>query len=181
MRGDTYHSEILEGTGRLNVLQRSSKVLQLKVDSLLGSLGILDSLCLKSIDGLELAVDVVGGGLELVESLLDLVHDGLVLKDRAVGGEIDGRGLLGELLNLATRVLVALLEGLEGRDGLAAETQRAGHLGPVELESSASLWQGRRKLAHQVDRIGRWQLKPENRETASSSLFESRIKSVYVP
>jgi hypothetical protein len=54
-------------------------------------------------------------------------------------GEVDGRGLLGQLLNLAARVLVALLEGLEGRDGLAAKSQRAGDLDPVELQSCASL------------------------------------------
>lgn len=58
-------------------------------------------------------------------------------------GEVDGGGLLGQKLNLAAGILVALLEGLEGRDSLAAESQRAGDLGPVELEGCASLLGGK--------------------------------------
>lgn len=133
------NGEVLERPGLLNVLQGRGKVLQLQVDGLLGGLGILDGLGLEGIDGLELAGDVVGGGLEVLEALLDLVDDGLVLEDGAVGGEVDGRGLLGQGLDPAARVLVALLEGLKGGSRLAAETQRAGHLGPVELESGAAL------------------------------------------
>jgi hypothetical protein len=63
----------------------------------------------------------------------------LVLEDGSVGGEVDGGGLLRELLDLAAGVLVALLEGLEGGNGLATEAERAGDLGPVKLESCASL------------------------------------------
>lgn len=58
-------------------------------------------------------------------------------------GEVDGGRLLSQLLDLAAGVLVALLEGLEGGDGLAAEAQGRGDLDPVELESCASLF-GRR-------------------------------------
>jgi hypothetical protein len=144
--GYTYNSEVLEWPGLLDVLQGSSQVLELQVDSLLGSLGVLEGLNLEGIDGLDLTGNIVGGGLEVLESLLDLVDDGLVLQDGAVGGEVDGRGLLGELLDLAARILVALLEGLQGRDGLTAEAQRAGDLGPVELESCASLKGERREL-----------------------------------
>lgn len=136
----TYDSEVLERTGGLDVLEGGSEVLELEVDSLLGGLGVLDSLNLESLDSLELAADVVGGGLEGLEALLDLVDDGGVLEGGAVGGEVDGRGLLGKLLDLAAGVLVALLESLEGRHGLAAETKRVGHLDPVELKGSASLF-----------------------------------------
>lgn len=135
----TYHGELVEGSGGLNVLQGSLEVLELEVDLLLGSLGVLDGLDLESIDGLELAGEIVGGGLEVLESLLDLVNDGLVLEDAAVVGEVDGGRLLAELLHLAAGVLVARLEGLEGGDGLAAQAERGGHLGPVELEGGAAL------------------------------------------
>lgn len=138
----TYDSEVLEGTGLLNVLQGGSEILQLKINSLLGSLGILDGLNLKGVNGLELTADIVGGGLEGLEALLDLVDDGGVLEGRSVGGEVDGRRLLREHLDLAAGVFVALLEGLKRGDGLTAEAQRAGNLGPVELESCASLYRG---------------------------------------
>lgn len=146
-RGCTYNSEVLERPGRLNVLQGRGEVLELQVDGLLGSLGILDGLHLEGVDGLDLAADIVGVGLELLESLLNLINDGAVLEHGAVGGEVDGRGLLRQLLNLAARVLVALLEGLQGGDGLAAEAQRAGDLGPVELQGGASLREGREKIS----------------------------------
>jgi hypothetical protein len=138
--GKTYNSEVLERPGGLDVLEGGGEVLELEVDGLLGGLGVLDGLDLEGVDGLELAAHVVGGRLELAEALLDLVDDGLVLERGAVGGEVDGGGLLREQLDLAAGILVALLEGLEGGDGLAAEAQRAGDLGPVELESSASLF-----------------------------------------
>lgn len=160
--GSTYDSEVLEGSGGLNVLQGSGKVLELQVDGLLGSLGVLDGLGLEGIDGLQLARDIVGDGLEGSESLLDLLDDGLVLEDGSVGGEVDGGGLLGKGLELAAGVLVALLEGLEGGNGLAAEAQRAGDLGPVELESCASLFGGR-KLAHGFGSRAAARLAPEQR------------------
>lgn len=137
--GATYNGEVLEGSGLLDVLEGSGEVLELEVDGLLGGLGVLDSLGLEGVNGLDLSADVVGGGLESVESLLDLVDDGLVLQEGSVGGEVNRRGLLGEHLDLAAGILVALLEGLQGSDGLATEAQRGGHLGPVELESCASL------------------------------------------
>lgn len=134
------HSKVLEGTGLLDVLEGSSEILQLKVYGLLGGLGVLDSLDLEGVDGLNLAANVVGGGLEVLEALLDLVDNSLVLEEGAVGGEVDSRGLLGQLLDLAAGVLVALLEGLQGGDGLAAQAEGGGHLGPVELQSRASLF-----------------------------------------
>ncbi|KAI6775732.1 hypothetical protein HG530_002490 [Fusarium avenaceum] len=137
--GDTYDSEVLEWSGLLDVLEGSGKVLELEVDGLLGGLGVLDGLSLESIDSLQLSANIVGDGLEGVESLLDLIDDSLVLEDGSVLGEIDGGGLLREVLDLAADVLVALLEGLQGGDGLATETEGAGDLGPVKLESCASL------------------------------------------
>lgn len=139
----TYHSELLEGPGLLDVGQRLVQVLQLQVDLGLGGLGILDGLGLEGGDGLELAGDVVGGGLEGLEALLDLVDDGLVLEDGAVLGEVDLGGELRQLLDPALGVVVARLEGLQGRDRLATEAQGGGDLGPVELEGCGSL-RGRR-------------------------------------
>lgn len=142
----TYHREILKRPGLLNVLQSSSQVLELEVDGLLGGLCILDGLSLEGVNGLQLAVDVVGNGFEGLEALLDLVDDGLVLERGPVVGKVDRRGLFRQLLDLATGVFVALLEGLQRGDGLATQSQRAGDLGPVELESCASLLR-RGKLA----------------------------------
>ena len=134
-----YHSELLEWSRVLNVLEGLLEVLQFKVDLVLGSLGILDSLNLEGGDGLELAVEVVGGGLEGIEAFLDLVNDSLVLEDAAVLGEVDGGRQLGQLLDLAADVVVALLEGLQRRNRLAAQAQGGGDFGPVELEGCGSL------------------------------------------
>lgn len=71
--------------------------------------------------------------------VLELVDDRLVLQDLAVEREVDLLGSLGEDLHLAAGVIVALLEGLEGGRGLAAEAQRAGDLDPVDLECGAAL------------------------------------------
>lgn len=108
----TYHSELIEGPCRLDVGQRLLQVLQLEVDLLLGELGVLDGLGLKSRDGLELAGNIVCCGLEGLETLLDLVDDGLVLEHGAVLGEVDLGGVLRQLLELALGVVVARLESL---------------------------------------------------------------------
>ena len=54
-------------------------------------------------------------------------------------GEVDLRGLLLEGLELAAGVIVALLEGVERGNSLAAKAERRGDLRPVELERCASL------------------------------------------
>lgn len=138
----TYDSEVLEGTGSLDVLQGLLQVGELSLDLALGLLGVLNSLGLEGVDGLDLAANVVGSGLEGLEVVLDLVDDGLVLQDAAVVGEVDGLGLLGQDLDLAAGVVVALLEGLERSGGLAAEAERGRNLGPVDLESGAALCRG---------------------------------------
>ncbi|KAI6753107.1 hypothetical protein HG531_005276 [Fusarium graminearum] len=161
--------EVLEWSGLLDVLQGSGEVLELEVDGLLGGLGVLDGLSLEGIDGLQLSADIVGNGLEGVESLLDLVDDGLVLEDGSILGEVDGGGLLLELLDLAADVLVALLEGLQGGNSLATETEGAGDLGPVKLESCASLLAG---LAVVVTRVV---LSVLRSELGSSSLLSSGV------
>lgn len=119
----TYHSEVLERPGGLNVLEGLLKVLQLSVDLALGLLGALEGLGLVGLDGLDLAADVVLLDLEGVDLLLDVVDDGGVLQDGAVVGEVDLLGLLGQDLDLAARVVVALLEGLQGLGGGAAEAE----------------------------------------------------------
>ena len=136
----TYDSEVLEGTGSLDVLQGLLQVLQLGLNLALSSLGVLNSLGLEGIDGLQLAVDIVGSGLEGLEVVLNLVDDGLVLQDTAVVAEVNGLGLLGQGLDLAAGLVVALLEGVEGGGGLTAEAERGRHLGPVDLGSGAALF-----------------------------------------
>lgn len=138
--GDLVDGELVKGPGVLNVLERLLEVLELEVDLLAGGLGVLDGLDLKGVDGLELTGDVVGGGLEGVEALLNLVDDGLVLEHAAVVGKVDGGRELLELLHLAADVVVALLEGLEAGRRLAAQAERRSNLGPVDLESCASLF-----------------------------------------
>jgi hypothetical protein len=140
---DTYHGEVLEGTGSLDVLQSLLQVDKLGIDLALGLLGVLDGLGLESVDGLQLAADIVGSGLEGLEVVLDLVDDGLVLEDTAVVGEVDGLGLLGQDLDLAAGIIVALLEGLQGGGSLAAEAEGGRNLGPVELECGAALFRVR--------------------------------------
>lgn len=60
--------------------------------------------------------------------------------------EVDLGRLFLEELELAAGVVVALLEGVERGDRLAAEAERGGDLRPVELESCASLL-ARRKIS----------------------------------
>jgi hypothetical protein len=92
-----------------------------------------------------LTVHIVGCGLEGGEALLDLINDGLVLEDGAVVAEVDRLGLLGKDLDLAARVIVALLEGLETRRRLAAEAEGGGDFSPVELERGGSLHRRERR------------------------------------
>lgn len=140
---NTYHGEVLEGTGGLDVLQGLLQVDELSVDLALGLLGVLDGLGLEGIDGLQLAADIVRSRLEALEVVLDLVNDGLVLEDAAVVGKVDGLGLLGQDLDLAAGVIVALLEGLQRGGGLAAEAEGGRDLDPIDLECGAALFRVR--------------------------------------
>lgn len=130
---NTYHSEILERPGLLNVLQRLVQILQFLVNHALRLLGALDGLCLERLNGLHLSLNIVGGWLEGLELLLYIVDDGLVLEDSAVVGEIDGGGVLLELLDLSAGVVVALLESNEGVGGAAFETELGTELCPVQF------------------------------------------------
>jgi hypothetical protein len=56
--------------------------------------------------------------------------------------EVDGLGLLGQERDFAARVVVALLEGLQSRGGLASDPELRAELGPVELEGGAALLGG---------------------------------------
>lgn len=84
--------------------------------------------------------DIVRLGLECVEALLDLVDDGSVLQHGAVVREVNGLGLLLEDAELSARIVVALLEALEGGSSLAFETKLRANLSPVELEGCGALW-----------------------------------------
>lgn len=137
---NTYHREVLERPGSLDVLQSQLQVLQLSLNLALSLLCVLNSLRLKGINGLQLAADVVAGRLEVLKVVLDLVDDGLVLEDFPVVIEVDGLGLLGQNLELAPGFIVALLEGLQRGRCLATEAERGGQLGPVDLECGAALW-----------------------------------------
>ena len=121
------------------MLQSFLQAPQLSLNLALRRLSIGNGLGLERLNGLDLSVDVVRRGLERLEVALDLVDDGLVLQHLAVVREVDRLALLRERLHLAAGVVVAVFERLEGGGGLAAEPQGAGHLGPVELESCASL------------------------------------------
>ena len=138
----TYNSELIKRPRRLNIRQRLLQILQLQIDSALRLLGILHRLHLERLDGLDLAAHIISSRLEGGEVLLDLVDHGCVLEDRAVVREVDLLRLFGEELHAAAGIFVALLEGLEGGNGLAAEAEGAGYFDPVELEGSAAL--GRR-------------------------------------
>ena len=120
---NTHHSEVLKRPGSLNVLERLLQVLQLRINLALGLLGALHSLGLESLNGLDLSLHIVLLGLESIELLLNVGDDVLVLQDAAVVREVDGLGLLGEDLDLAARVIVALLEVGEGLGGIASEAQ----------------------------------------------------------
>lgn len=54
-------------------------------------------------------------------------------------GEVDLLGLLGQDLDLAARVVVALLEGLESLSGGTAEAQFGAQVGPVDFGGGAAL------------------------------------------
>ena len=138
----THHSEVLKGPSSLDVLEGLVEVLQLSIDLGLGLLSALEGLGLVCFDGLDLAADVVLLDLEAVELLLDVVDDGGVLQDGAVVGEVDLLGLLGEDLDLAARIVVALLEGLQGLGGGTTEAEFGAQVGPVDLGGGAAL-QGR--------------------------------------
>ena len=54
-------------------------------------------------------------------------------------GEVDLLGLLGQDLDLAARVVVALLEGLESLSGGTTEAQFGAQVGPVDFGGGAAL------------------------------------------
>jgi hypothetical protein len=115
------------------------QVAQFLVYDALGLLGALNSLRLECLNRLDLPAHIVCLWLESVELLLDVVDDSLVLENAAVVLEVDGRSLLGEDGDFATRVVVALLEGLESGSSVALKAQLRADLCPVELEGGAAL------------------------------------------
>lgn len=126
----------------LNLRKGLLQLLQLRNNISLRLLSTLKRLSLERLNGLELSVQVESSGLEGLELSLDLVDDGLVAQDGAVVREVDGLGKLGESLEFTAGIVVALLEGLEGGGGLAAEGEGAGHFGPVEFGGGAALFEG---------------------------------------
>ena len=139
---NTHHSEVLKRSRGLNVLESLLQVLQLLINLALGLLGSLDGLRLESLNRLDLPVDVVLLWLESVELLLEVVDDGLVLEHAAVVGEVDGLWLLGQDLDLAASVVVALLESYKSVGGVAFEAELAAQAGPVDFGGCAALYGG---------------------------------------
>ena len=135
----TYQSEVLPRSRVLDVAERLLEVLELDADLLLGLFGVLDGLDLERLDGAHLALDVVRLGLERLEVVLNLVDDTLLLEQRPVLLEVDLLRLLRQQLQASARVVVALLERLQGRGRLPPEPQGAADLGPVDLQGRASL------------------------------------------
>jgi hypothetical protein len=136
---DTHHSQISKRPGILNILQCLLQVTQLLVHHALRLFSGLDSLRLERLNRLDLPAYIVCLRLKRVELLLDVVDDGLVFEDAAVVREVDGLRLFRENRDLAARVVVALLEVLEGGSGVAFETELCAELCPVELEGGAAL------------------------------------------
>lgn len=132
----TYHSELVEWSGRFNVRQSLFQVLQLSVDLSLGLLGALHGLSLESFNSLDLSLNIVLLRLESVELLLDIGDDVLVLQDLAVMREIDCLSLLGKDLDAAARIVVALLEVGKGSGSVTSEAELRPKVGPVDLEGS---------------------------------------------
>lgn len=71
-------------------------------------------------------------------------------------GEVDSLRLFRERLHAAAGVFAALFECLQGGRGLAAETERAGHLGPVKFEGCAALEVDEMLAIDLRDRVRSW-------------------------
>ena len=71
---------------------------------------------------------------------LDLVNHGLVFQLRAVRFEVYGLRGIGQQLNFATGVIVALLEGCQCSGSLTLETKGGADFRPIDFEGCASLW-----------------------------------------
>jgi len=138
----TYHSQILKRPSSLNILQRRIQILQLGIDLALRLLRALHSLRLERLNRLDLAADIVLLRLEAIDLLLDVGDDVLVFEDAAVLREVDALGLVGEDLDPALRVVVALLEVGEGVGRAASETQFGSEVGPVDLHGGGALLLG---------------------------------------
>jgi hypothetical protein len=87
----------------------------------------------------DLLVHIVGFRLERLEVLLDLVDDLGVVEDGAVLLEVDGGGLLLQLLETAAGVVVAFLEVGEGGGRCAAEGELGWEFRPVEFGCCSGL------------------------------------------
>ena len=79
----------------------------------------------------------------------DLVHYAGVVEGAAVLLEVDGLGLRLEQVKLAARIIVALLEGLEGGRRLTFEAEGGGDFGPVEFQGGGAL--GRLSVGFDAD------------------------------
>lgn len=135
----THHGEVLEWASRLDVLECLLQVPQFRINFALGLFRALHGLGLERLNGLDLPLYIVLLGLESIELLLNVGNDVLVLQETTILGEVDGLGLLGEDLDFAARVIVALLEVGERLGGVASQTELGAQVGPVDLEGSRTL------------------------------------------
>ena len=125
------HRNLIPAPRPLNIPQRLLQTPQLNLYLPLRRLCVLHRHLLKGLNALELFIHIVGFGGEGFVVGFDLVDDGAVLEDRAVVGEVDGGGLVLQLLQAAAGVVVTLFELLELRGGGAAEGELRGEAGPV--------------------------------------------------
>jgi hypothetical protein len=122
----TYHSQILKRSRLLNIPECLLQIFELLVNHTLGLLSTLDGLHFERLNRLNLAAHIVRRRLEGLELLLNIVNDGRVLQLATVRCEVDGLGQLGQLLEFAAGVVVALFEGDEGVSCVPAKAELAG-------------------------------------------------------
>ena len=136
---DLIHSSLLPRPRILNIAQSLLQLPQLHLHLSLCLLRILHRNLLEALDRLQLLVHVVCHGLEALVVLFDLVDHGLILEDGPIVPEVNGLGLLGEKLDFAASVVVALFESCKSAGGAAAEAEGGADRGPVELHGGAGL------------------------------------------
>lgn len=123
----------------LNITQSLLQTSQFNLNLALCLLGIFESDLLEALDGLDLLVDIVGLWLESLVVLLDLINNLSVLQNSAVGREVDFLGLILELLDSSTSVVVSLLKVGKSCGSLTSKAELGSDFAPVELCGSA-LW-----------------------------------------
>jgi hypothetical protein len=133
------HRNLIPPSRTLNISQCLLPTPQLNLDLALRLLGIPHRHLFESLDLPDLLGHIICLGLEALEVLLNLVDDSCVLEQGAIVAEVDSGGLIGQDLDPAAGVIVALLEVRERGCGGAAEGELGWELGPVEFGCGSGL------------------------------------------